>query len=193
MQNRVILAIYFIVVAYLLAGMFSLAAAQDFAITVYAGRVTDARAGDVITGDFSFVDANLITGALAWTGKRFMNNALSLEVEGQVGKYFGDQTHWEFNLPIVVRWNKFPWNEWVDTSLAWGVGPSYATEVPKVEVALHGSSQQWLIYWFGEIKLGPPKTDWAISLRLHHRSTGWETVGKSGGSNTLAAGLSYRF
>ncbi len=49
------------------------------------------------------------------------------------------QDHWEFNLPIVARWEAFPWDDVIDTSLAFGIGPSYASEIPKVEVANGGT------------------------------------------------------
>jgi hypothetical protein len=122
-----------------------------------------------------------------------LDDKLSLEVEGNVGKYFGDQDHWEFNAAVAGRWHKFPWSDTVATTIAWGVGPSYATEVPKVEETTHTSSQQWLVFWFAEITLGPPESRWAGIFRLHHRSTGFETVAKDGGSNTLAVGLKFRF
>lgn len=79
------------------------------------------------------------------------------------------------------------------TSLAWGIGPSYATEVPPVERETNDSSSRWLIYWFGELTLGPPAADWELLLRLHHRSDGFGTVADDGGSNALCAGVRCRF
>jgi len=179
--------------AFLLAGMLGLAAANNHSVTLYAGQITTENIAGFISPDVEFADAYLVVGALAWTLKRFLDDALLLEVEGQVGKYFDDQKNWEFNLAIAGRWKKFPWNKKVKTSLAWGIGPSYATEVPKVEISLAGSSRQLLIYWFGEISLGPPKSNWAGVLRLHHRSPGFGLLGTKGGSNTLAFGLKYFF
>jgi fatty-acid desaturase len=55
------------------------------------------------------------------------------------------------------------------------------------------SSSQWLIYWFGELTLGPPTANWEAIMRLHHRSDGFGTVADDGGSNALCAGIRYRF
>jgi hypothetical protein len=166
--------------------------AQDFAVTLYGGRLSEENWSKTISFDAAYTDANLVVGALSWTAHRFFEGTLSLELEGQIGKYFGDQDHWEFNLPIIAaRWNKFPWNHTVSTSFAFGMGPSYATEVPRLEEIFNESSQQWLIYWFGEITLGLPKKNWSVIMRLHHRSSGFGLVAEHGGSNALAAGVKF--
>lgn len=170
------------------------AAAQDFAVTLYGGRVTNDIWSKSLTPGVEFADAYIVVGAFTWTAHRFFDKALSLELEGSVGKYFGDQDNWEFNLPIVaVRWSKFPWNHHVLTSFAFGIGPSYATRVPPLEEVLNDSSQQWLIHWFGELTFGPPQKNWSVALRLHHRSCGFGFVGDHGGLNILAAGIKYRW
>jgi len=168
---------------------------QDFAVTLYAGRMTDSDAGETLLGKADFVDAYVVVGALAWTFARFFENALSFEVEGQVGKWFGDQHNWEFNLPVAVRWSKFPWDNYVATSLAYGVGPSYAASEPEEEIELNDSTKKFLVYWFGELTLGPPKSNWAASLRIHHRSGAFGLIEEQGrgGSNTIAVGVKYRF
>ena len=170
-------------------------AGQDFAVTVYGGRMTDSDFGDTLTGQFDFVDAYVVVGALAWTFTRYYENALSFEIEGQVGKWFGDQHNWEFNLPVAVRWSKFPWDNYVATSLAYGLGPSYASEEPEEEIKLNDSTKKFLVYWFGELTLGPPASSWAASLRIHHRSGAFGLVEEQGrgGSNTIAVGIKYRF
>lgn len=100
-KYRVIAVIMIITVS--LAAADELPAGQDFALTVYAGRMTDSDFGDTLTGKADFVDAYVMVGALAWTFARFYGDALSFEIEGQVGKWFGDQHNWEFNLPAAIR------------------------------------------------------------------------------------------
>ena len=170
-------------------------AAQDFAVTIYGGRMTDSDFGDTLIGQFDFVDAYVVVGALAWTFASYYENALSFEIEAQVGKWFGDQHNWEFNLPVAVRWSKFPWGNYVATSLAYGLGPSYASEEPEEEIKLNDSTKKFLVYWFGELTLGPPESNWAASLRIHHRSGAFGLVEEQGrgGSNTVAVGVKYRF
>jgi hypothetical protein len=168
---------------------------KNYAVTVYGGRMTDGDFGDTFTGQADFVDAYVLVGAFAWTFARFYDNALSFEIEGQVGKWFGDQHNWEFNFPAAVRWSKFPWDKYVATSLAYGVGPSYALTEPEEEIELNNSTKKFMVYWFGELTLGPPDSNWAACLRIHHRSGAFGLVEEQGrgGSNTLAAGLKYRF
>ena len=79
------------------------------------------------------------------------------------------------------------------TRLSWGIGPSYATELPAVELETNGSRTRWLIYWYGELTRGPPAAGWEQLLRLHHRSDGFGLVAGDGGSNALCAGVRCRF
>jgi len=189
-----VLAAFTFIVLCMSALMPCTASAQDFAVTLYGGRVTNDIWSKSLTPGVEFADAYIVVGAFTWTAKRFFNKALSLELEGSIGKYFGDQDNLEFNLPIVAaRWNLFPWNKYVATSFAFGIGPSYATEVPPLEEVINESSQQWLIHWFGELTFGPPKKNWSVALRLHHRSCGFGFVGDHGGLNILTAGIKYRW
>ena len=127
-----------------------------------------------------FIDVYLVAGALARQYAQYKQGALSLEAEGQVARYFGDQDHWEFNaVPVVGRWSRFPWNGRLRTTAAFGLGLSYATELPPVEVALEGGSKQLLVYWVLEVTAGAAQAPWSISLRLHHRSgpgASWPTT-----------------
>jgi hypothetical protein len=177
----------------LLTGMIDSVQAQDYALTVYGGRVTEDRWFEALSPNVNFVDAYILVGAVAWTWKRLHHGALTIEIEGQMAKYFGEQEHLEFNLPVVGRWHKFPWNNTVDTSFAFGLGPSWATEEPEVEIMISGSTQQLLVHWFTEITIGPPDNDWAVVFRLHHRSKAFGLVAENGGSNTLTAGLKFCF
>ena len=168
---------------------------DDFAVTVYGGRMTDDSYSETLSGGADFISAYVFVGAFSWTFARYLDEALSLELEAQVGKWWGDQDNMEFNLPVAMRWSKFPWNHNVATSFAFGIGPSWATDEPEGEIERHDETQQFLVYWFGELALGPPASSWAWVFRLHHRSGAFGLVADQGdgGSNTLAAGLKYRF
>ncbi len=163
------------------------------AIAVFGGLVTDNNWEDTLAPWNLDYRESLVAGlAISHRIGRF-DHRLSFEIEGQVVRHFGDQDHWEFNLPIVARWEAFPWDDVIDTSLAFGIGPSYASEIPKVEVANGGSSQRWLVYWMAEIEVGPPDKDWSALFRIHHRSGAFGLVADEGGSNALVIGLKQRF
>jgi hypothetical protein len=192
-QNH-LLAALFGVISTLLTSMPGTTQAEDLALTVFAGQVTGVSAWhNIIThpDELDCQDAYLVAGALAYTLDWFLDGALALELEGQVVQHLGEQSHWELNLPIVVRWHEFPWNDRVSTSAAFGIGPSYATVVPPLEIELEGESQRFLYHWFMELTLGPPNADWTTSSRIHHRSGGFGSVADEGGSNALTLGIKF--
>lgn len=170
-------------------------AGEDFAVTVYGGRMTEGKSSDIVKGQSGFIDAYVVVGTLSWTFARYLEDALSFELEGQVGKWWGDQDNMEFNLPLAIRWSKFPWNHYVATSVAYGLGPSYATEEPDAKSYKGEFTDQFMAYWFTEIALGPPNSKWAGVFRIHHRSDAFGLVADSSNhsENTLAIGLKYRF
>jgi hypothetical protein len=169
---------------------------SGLALTGYAGRITTVNAWhDIFThpDELEFADAYLATVALSKPLRRYRDGDFGLEAEGQAVYNFGDQSHWEFNGLVAARWYRFPWNERVETTVAFGGGLSWATEVPEVEVQLEGSSEQLLIYWHLEATLARPGSRWAGTLRLHHRSGGFGLLADDGGMNALCLGLRVRF
>lgn len=119
---------------------------------------------------------------------------VTFEVEGQVVNHFVAQDYWEFNALATGRWEPFFWDKYVDTSLAFGLGPSYTTEKSLVEIANDGDTSQWLVYWMIELAMSLPQHQrTALILRIHHRSNAFGLVAEDGGSNAMALGLKLRF
>ena len=169
---------------------------SEWALTAYAGRITTVNAWHDIflnPDELEFADAYLATLALSRPLRRYHDDDLGLEAEGQVVYNFGDQSHWEFNALLAARWHRFPWNDSIATTAAFGGGLSWATEVPEVEVQLEGSSERLLIYWHLETTFAPPGARWAAVLRLHHRSGGFGLMADDGGMNALCLGMTTRF
>ncbi|WP_419658148.1 hypothetical protein Dvar_71090 [Desulfosarcina variabilis str. Montpellier] len=165
-------------------------AAQEWGLAVYGGQLTKETWERSIFPGAEFADAALFVVAGTSRFAKFWSGRLSLEIEAQVGKYIGDQDHWEFNLPLFgLRWHRFPWDHWLATSFAYGIGLSYATQIPEIELETNDESSRWLIYWFGELTFAKPTAAWEFLLRLHHRSDGFGTMAEDGGSNALCAGL----
>ena len=168
----------------------------DWYTTVYGARISTQPGWEDIIIDApgtEFTDSYLVTAALSRQYAERKEGALTIEAEGQVVYHFHDQSLWEFNaVPIVLRWNRFPWSERLRTSAAFGLGLSYATELPPVEVALEGESHQWLVYWVMELTAGPLDSPWSVSLRLHHRSVAYGLMGDEGGMNAVGLGLRYK-
>ena len=166
---------------------------KAIAVAVFGGVLTNNQWEDVFTPwDIDTRDSTLAGLAISY-GIGRIDPRFGFEIEGQIVHHFGDQDNWEFNLPIIARWKAFPWDDVVDTSLAFGIGPSYASEKPKVEVANEGDSQRWLVYWMAEIEVGPPDKDWSAIFRLHHRSEAFGLIADEGGSNSIVIGFKQRF
>jgi len=167
------------------------------AVTFYVAKISSAAGWEDVAIDpvgSGYVGAYLAAGALSGRYARFRDGALQLEAEGQLVRHFGQQQHWEFNgVPVVARWQRFPWNRSIATSAAFGLGLSYATELPPVEVRLEGESSRFLVYWVMELTAGSPDGPWAASLRLHHRSVAYGLMGEEGGMNAVGLGVRYRF
>lgn len=171
------------------------AAEPEYALNLYGAKMANNNWQDFFsnTDDLDFIDAQMLVMSLAKRVGRH-KTLLSYEIEGQLVKHDGIQRHWELNALGTLRWEPFWWDRHLDTSVAFGMGPSFATEKPQAEIRNEGDSQQWMLYWMLELALTwPQQPNVAFITRLHHRSEGYGLVAENGGSNALAFGLKYRF
>ena len=170
------------------------AAEGDWGLTVYGARLTDGDLDNTATFRFDWEDAYVAVVALS---RRFYTyrDLLDFEVEGQVAKHFDEQEHWEFNALGITRWLPFPWDHHLDTSLAMGLGVSYATETPEVEKELHSDTNQFLAYLMFEAAFALPDVpQWEFITRIHHRSGAFGLFNDvTGASNAWGIGFRYNF
>ena len=173
------------------------AAERDLAATLYVAQVSSESGWEYVMVNpigADYVGSYLVVAALSDTYGRYHDGRLQLEAEGQVAYTFGDEHYWQFNVaPVMARWWQRPWSRGFSTSEAFGLGLSYATELPEIEVELETESKQLLVYWVAEVTAGPTDGPWALSLRLHHRSVAYGLFGRDGGMNALGMGLRWRF
>jgi hypothetical protein len=166
---------------------------RKWAATLYAARVSSEAGWEDVFVDpigANYVNAFLAVAGLSREYAHYSGGALQIEAEGQVAYAFGDQRYWEFNaVPVVLRWQRFPWSRVVATSAAFGLGLSYTTELPDIEVELEGESRRLLVYWVAELTAGLPDEPWSVSLRLHHRSVAYGLMGAEGGMNAVGLGV----
>lgn len=171
--------------------------AHETAFTAYVAQMSGEPAWENLFFNpvaSDYVDVFLVALALSRSYAHYYDGALQIEMEGQVAYDFGDQSLWEINaVPVVARWRRFPWDNRISTSVAFGIGLSYATEVPEVEVELEGQSDKWMVYWVAELTAGPVAGPWQASVRIHHRSVAYGLMGKDGGGNALGFGLRWQF
>ncbi len=170
----------------------------DYFLSLYSGQAAKDRLLEIITQyNTGFLDSYLAAAALGWIHKD--GEKWRGEIEGQVVRHWGEQEHWEFNLAYIGRWKPFPWDAYVDTSIAFGGGVSYATEVPFIEPRAKelgvGESEKVLGYLMLEIELAPPReSPFSGFIRLHHRSGAKGLFSDvNGGSNFITLGARYYF
>ena len=162
-------------------------------LTAYGGAHAQDHIEDLFTFNARFEDNDYI--AVAALAREFWHykNYISFEVEGQIGKHFNNDTFWEFNGLIIGRWHVFPWNQYIDTSIAVGDGLSYYSEVSKVEKEDDDDAQRTLNYLMFELALGLPQYPrWHLVVRIHHRSSIFGLYG-AGGSNYACGGIKFSF
>ena len=186
---------FILVVGVIICGICNNVKAEgDWAITGYWARLTDGDLDDSASFRVGFEDSSLLAIALS---RRFYSfrDILDFEVEGQIVKHFQDQNHWEFNGLGISRWLLFPWDNYIDTSIAAGIGLSYATETPVIEDKNHSETSQLLTYLLFEVAFSLPKVpQWSVVGRIHHRSGAFGLFnGVRGASNALGVGIRYSF
>ncbi len=102
------------VLAACVAGAPAPAGAEPFfdpvSVTVFGGNLLNNNAGEIFydPGSIEFEESYLVGAALAAPFWKPVDG-LTFELEGQLVRHFGQQTHWEVNAPIITaRWSKFP-------------------------------------------------------------------------------------
>jgi hypothetical protein len=172
--------------------------AHPHTFTLYSGRISAEETWhDVLLKPYSsnYTDSYLIAGSYMHAYREQLDGALRMEYEVNVAYNFGPQDYWELNVaPITLRWQRFPWDKHFRSSIAFGLGLSYAFEYPEIEYELENDTQQLLLFWQLELTAGPREGPWSAVLRLHHRSPGWGAMGISdGGMNAPSLGFRYAF
>jgi len=191
-QRRSRLALAAIAAAMLLLAAAPVHAEKEWFLSVYGGQF----AGSGKMAELRFRDSSLVGVGLT---KEFEQSPphVRWEVEGQLAQHLGEQDHLEVDLSINVRWVTFPWDAYLDTSLAFGSGLSYATDTPEAETRENPSagSTRFLHYLLLEIAVTPnEESRWSAFTRMHHRSGIYglfDGVGRA--SNFLVLGVRYRF
>jgi len=119
---------------------------------------------------------------------------LGIELEAMVAHHFGRESYEEAGTALYLRWHSFPWNDWVPTTMAAGMGPSYTTIYPLSEFEPGASSRSRVLNQLNlEVTFGlPSQPDTSLLLRLQHRS-GIFGVIDHGSSDFLTMGLRQLF
>jgi len=127
---------------------------------------------------------------------RFTSMPLDVELEGGVGKRFGEDHQTELDLLPMLRWKLFPWNRWVYTNLRLGLlGVSYASGISSYErqSSKNDRGSKFLNLVIPELTFAPSaSSSTEFFVRVHHRSGIFGVIdGTHGGSSYVAAGFRF--
>jgi len=163
---------------------------SSWIITPFGGQMTGNVWEEALNpAETEFVDSYLVGLAV---GRDFAQRGpWGFGWESQIVGHFGEQDHFEFNLPLYARYN-LPESWRFLKSLTFGLGLSYATNLPEVEISINQETSQTLVYWMGEMEFYLPPDDMTFVFRLHHRSNAYGLFPENGGSNAFVLGQRWR-
>jgi hypothetical protein len=167
------------------------------AVTFLVGRGTDTDFTDIITEPWTthFVDLTMV-GLAASHRLDTLGEDFTIDLEGGAAYRFGEEDQGEFWGALYLRYDGFPWNDTIYTTVALNTGLSYLTETSEFERdRSDGQSSQVLHNFSPEITLADPDNkNVELVLRLQHRSGIFGLIdGVTGGSTFVTTGLRFRF
>lgn len=123
--------------------------------------------------------------------------SFAIEAEAGAGLRFGSESLGEFWGAAYLRFDAFPWNDIVYTTIAGSLGLNQLTRSSPYERRRNsgGNNSNLLHYFAPEITIADPDNkDLEAVFRLHHRSGVFGLFnGVSTGSNILTIGVRKRF
>lgn len=159
-----------------------------WSVGVVAGNMTNNRANDLLRpGEYDFAD-NYFAGSMIGYDRQIGDTQWSWGAEIQVNLHFGNQEFLEFVLPATIRYR--PQIAFLPDlgSFAFGLGFSYTTKVPQIEIDVRGDSARTLVYWLAETAISVGDSGDKLFFRVHHRSDAFGLLYPDSGSNAFAVG-----
>ena len=178
-----------------------LADARPWAGMIFAGSsVADGKLRDIAVAPWtgSWGDDTLLGGAAGYRLARFWRFFM-LDAELGGAYRFGDTEGGEFWAAAYVRYDGFPWTNYVYTTFGLSMGPNYVTRLPQVERGTDARpepNQSHVLNFFSpELTFAlPSRPDREIAIRYMHRSGIFGTFnGVYEGANSLIVGFRMRF
>jgi hypothetical protein len=100
-----------------------------------------------------------------------------------------------YNAALQLRWVDFPWNAWIQTSFAAGVGLSYASEIYAMDEQRHPDENRSNMKFTLPIQFSfalPSAPEHRVNLYIAHHSGGFG-IFDVGGFNSIGLSYSYSF
>lgn len=174
-------------------GLATTARAQDLSYQAWGAVMTDNDFAELLrVRGITLLESGLIgLGVHRRFGPEYHTpfGSLRFEVEAHLVRHFGLQDHWEVNIPLGLRLTPERRILGID-SVAFGIGPSFASEIPAIELRRgSGIGSREMVYFHVEAAhelRAYPGTH--VFFRVHHRSGGYGLI-DGVGTNALAVGF----
>ncbi|MBR0678677.1 hypothetical protein GXW77_21110, partial [Roseomonas alkaliterrae] len=179
----------------------ALADARRWSATLFLGSsVADGKLRDLVVAPWSgsWGDDTIVGGAVQYRVARFWRFFM-LDLEGGGLYRIGDTEGGEFWAAAYLRYDGFPWTNYLYTTIGFSMGPDYVTRLPRVErgtdLRPEPNQSRWLNYFSPEITVAlPDYPQYELAFRYMHRSGIFGTYnGVYEGANSFVLGFRYRF
>jgi hypothetical protein len=179
----------------------ALADERPWAATIFVGSsVADGKLRDLIFApqSGSWGDDTVLGGTI---GRRLARFSTYFMVDAELGTAYraGDTNGGDFWAAVYLRYDGFPWTDYVYTTIGFSMGPTYVTRLPRVERGTdrlpERNQSRFLNFFSPEITFALPSSPQnEISLRYIHRSGVFGLYnGVYEGANAFVVGYRYRF
>ena len=155
-----------------------------------------AVSGSLTAEDAYFVGAGLSrvivpSFSIPLLGTNYAFHGNRIELEGQVLRHFGDQSHWEGTVALMFRTGQIPLFGGLSVNLAFGEGLSYASERPRLEGSVRVEPSRFLNYLAFEAEFSHASLPGVYFVpKIHHRSGVFGLIApRESGSNFIGAGI----
>jgi|GEM_PF-1559973 len=179
----------------------ALADARRWSATLFLGSsVADGKLRDLVVAPWSgsWGDDTIVGGAVQYRVARFWRFFM-LDLEGGGLYRFGDTEGGEFWAAAYLRYDGFPWTNYLYTTIGFSMGPDFVTRLPRVErgtdLRPEPNQSRWLNFFSPEITVALPDfPQYELAFRYIHRSGIFGTYnGVWEGANSFVLGFRYRF
>lgn len=175
--------------------------ARRNAVTLFVGSsVADGKLRDLVVAPWSgsWGDDTLVGGTYSY---RFARFGRFFMLDGELGANyrFGDTEGGEFWAAMYLRYDGFPWTEYLYTTFGLSMGPDFVTRLPRVErgtdLRPEANRSRVLNFFSPEITVALPSApEHEVVFRYIHRSGIFGTFnGVWEGANAFILGYRFRF
>ena len=179
----------------------AIADSRPWSATLFVGSsVADGKLRDLMVAPWSgsWGDDTLVGGAVQYRVARFWRFFM-VDLEAGSAYRFGDTEGGEFWGAVYLRYDGFPWSNYVYTTVGLSMGPDFVTRLPQVERGTDAYPEQnqsaWLNFFSPEITFAlPDYPQYEVAFRYMHRSGMFGLYnGVWEGANSFVVGFRYRF